>query len=256
MCPQVDFFTLGTGAVCSVPNWGCQCPACHRIKYNPQFIRTPCSGVVRITDKEKTQYVMLDAGQTTITERYNRQELSAFVLTHYHADHVQGLLSIRWHKGDAIAVYGRHSDHNIADLQKNRGILKYIEVSLFESFSLHDVLFVPVPLQHSIPTCGYVITYHDTTMAYCCDTKGLPDSTTEYLQSLSLNTVILDCTTSPEKSYSGHCNLLEAEQIYQSLRPEYMYLTHIEHDFDLWLLDNPIPQPLQIAYDNQKILTF
>lgn len=256
MTKTIALYTAGTGAVHSVPSWGCNCGVCSRARIQPQFARSPCSAVLKISDGDKPQYILIDAGQTDIMQRYNRRDIWAFVLTHFHADHVQGLLPIRWHGHTKIPVYCVHDTNGYGDLLDNKGSLEYTTVTPFESFFIQDIQFTPVPLNHPMPTIGYVITYNNTTIAYLCDTKGLPFETESYLQSLHLNTVILDCTHASNKTSQGHGNLTDAEYIHKMLQPKNMFLTHIEHNFDIWLDQNKIPNFLQVAQDNQFICKF
>ena len=81
MTKTIALYTAGTGAVHSVPSWGCNCGVCSRARIQPQFARSPCSAVLKISDGEKPQYILIDAGQTDIMQRYNRCDIWAFVLT-------------------------------------------------------------------------------------------------------------------------------------------------------------------------------
>lgn len=246
-----ELYTAGTGAVTCVPKWGCDCALCMK----PQNFRTPCSAVLKITNGNTVQYVFLDAGRMNIMDSYNRSQVHSFIMTHFHPDHAQGLLPIRWQGGDSIPVHCVGDAHGFGDLYKNNGILNFKPVTAFESFTVLDITFTPVPLNHSVPTVGYVMTHNGSTVAYLCDTKGLPTATTDYLKALTLDMIILDCTY-PERESSGHCNLADAIHIYETLNPKHMIISHIHHDFDVWLQTNPLPHPLQIAKDDQHIWTF
>ena len=260
MTKKVQFLTRGTGAVCSIPLWGCDCSVCTQVHHGRRRPRTPAGAVLTITcaKTNTTRSILLDAGDMTIPQQYPRHTVSAIVLTHYHPDHAQGLLGLRWHHGAPLPVIGVHDNASplAKDLHAESGILNFSFVKPFESFDLEGVTFTPVPLHHTMPTLGYVISYNDAHVAYLCDTKGLPPETKRYLKSIHVNSLVLDCTHSPEQSTKGHCNLKEAYDIYQDIRPDAMHLTHIDHDFDVWLESNTIPEPLEIAQDNQELYTF
>ncbi len=256
MAKQVDFFTVGTGSVHSVPLWGCACAVCQRAIANACFARAPCSGVLHMTDGDTVRHILIDAGDMHIAHRYDRTAVVAGVLTHYHPDHIQGLLSVRWHGGGRIPIMSVHDTQGFGDLYANNGIFDFVFVPPFETFYIQDIAFTPVPLNHSVPTNGYVIEYNNTRLAYLCDTKGLPPETARYLQSLHIHTVVLDCCHSPDKTSNGHGNLTQAQEVYTCLHPKHMVLSHIEHDFDVWMCTHPIPKPLQVARDHQHILSF
>jgi len=68
---------------------------------------------------------LLDAGLTDLAERFVPGSLSGVIQTHHHADHVQGLLQLRWGQGMRIPVLGPDDPRGFADLYKNPGILDY-----------------------------------------------------------------------------------------------------------------------------------
>lgn len=256
MTQHLDLYTVGTGAVSHTPLWGCTCAVCTRARDDSAYARKPCGGVLTFTDGNAQNHILLDAGDMDITTKYPRDSILGIVMTHYHPDHAQGLLPIRWHGGDTIPVTGVQDDTGFADVYKNNGNLDFSFVTPFETFEFCGVQFTPVPLIHSVPTNGYVIVYNGTKCAYLCDTCGLPSETEVYLKGLDLHTVILDCAYSPNYTSSGHCNVNQAVAIYDVLRPKNMILTHISHEFDVWLENNAVPTPLRVARDNQHIMTF
>ena len=78
---------LGTGGAQQVPAFGCECAACLRAKQQPLYRRKPCSAMLEYNGA----LTLLDAGLHDLTERFTPTQISQFLLTHYHMDHVQGL---------------------------------------------------------------------------------------------------------------------------------------------------------------------
>ncbi len=244
---------LGTGSAGGVPLYGCHCSACARALVLKDHIRKPCSVLV---ETENTR-ILIDAGLTDLHERFLPESLDAILLTHFHVDHVQGLFHLRWGVGHQIPVYTSDDEEGCADLYKYPGILEFHKVPIFKPFMIEDIQIVPVPLMHSKPTNGYVISKSGINTAYLTDTKGLQTETTDYLQQHPVKTLILDCTYSPKHTVpSNHNNLATALDTIQSVSPIETYLTHISHEFDNWLIEDhakTIPDNVTIARDETSI---
>src|SRR3546814_14727541 len=81
---------------------------------------------------------------------------SGILQTHYHADHAQGLLHLRWGKGLRIPVLGPPDPEGLADLYKHPGILDFSRtLNAFQPVSLDGLTVTPLPLMHSKLTYGY-----------------------------------------------------------------------------------------------------
>jgi len=242
---------LGTGAAGGVPLWGCNCPVCSRARFNVNYFRRPNCAVIEAGDTR----LLLDAGVMDLAERFPSDALSAILITHFHADHVQGLFHLRWGKGD-VNVYAPHDTEGCADLYKNHGLLKFNHVSKFETFNVGDVLVTPVPLVHSKPTLGFCIEYKGARLAYLTDTRELPPSTASFLSEWKPHTICLDCTYPPGiEGKRNHFDLSEAIEISKDYPDSNFVLMHIGHSLDEWLMNHPeaIPTRMVAGRDNESI---
>lgn len=79
---------LGTGGVTAAPLPGCACRACQRAQLNSGYARAPCSALIEF-GRER---ILLDAGLPLLASSFPPGTLTRILLTHYHMDHVQGLL--------------------------------------------------------------------------------------------------------------------------------------------------------------------
>src|SRR5690554_2580785 len=112
---------LGTGSARQLPVYNCECVACARARREPRYRRGPCSAVLECGG---TRW-LIDAGHTDLAERFPPGSLSGILQTHYHADHAQGLLHLRWGVNLRIPVLGPPDPEGLADLYKHPGILDF-----------------------------------------------------------------------------------------------------------------------------------
>ena len=244
---------LGTGDAGGVPLYGCNCPACTRARAVADFRRLPCTALVEAGDTR----ILIDAGLTDLTERFPPGSLSAIVLTHFHPDHVQGLFHLRWGIGERIPVYGPPDSEGCADLYKNHGLLEFRRLTKFKPVTVGDLKLTPLPLVHSKITFGYAI--EDSAgqrFAYLTDTLGLPAKTERFLKDWRPESVALDCMHPPQcNPLRNHNDLTVALAISETLTPAKIWLTHISHEMDAWLLKNisELPPRIHIAQDLQVL---
>jgi len=240
---------LGTGDARQVPVYNCSCGACARARREPRYRRGPCSAVLEF---EGGRW-LIDAGLTDLAERFPPGSLSGVLQTHYHADHAQGLLHLRWGIGLSIPVLGPADPEGLADLYKHPGILDFSRtLTAFAPQDLGGCTVTPVPLQHSRPTLGYVFERAGRRYAYLTDTVGLPAETTAWLQQRPLDILVLDCSFPPQPATPrNHNDLTRALEIIRFLPVEQAVLTHIGHDMDAWLMEESasLPEGVRLAHD-------
>lgn len=253
---SIKFRFLGTGDVRQLPVFGCDCPACQRARSHPEYVRKPCSAEIRIGSENGSEdncpIVLIDGGLTDLAHRYQPGQLSAIFLTHYHVDHVQGLFHLRWGLNDSIPVIGPEDQHGCADLLKHPGILDFKpSPSPFEPFQIGDLEIIPLPLQHSKPTYGYLFRSEGKQLAYLTDTVGLPENTTTFLQQAGDFDLVIDCSHPPQATPPrNHNDLNLVYSIIETLKPQHTWLTHISHEMDAWLIRNPLPKQISVAQDD------
>ena len=240
---------LGTGSAAQVPVYNCGCAACQRARTAPQHRRGPCSALIECGAGRW----LIDAGLTDLTERFPPGSLSGIIQTHYHADHAQGLLHLRWGRGLRIPVLGPPDPEGLADLYKHPGILDFSrKLKAFEPVSLDGLTVTPLPLMHSKLTYGYVFDDGAQRHAYLTDTVGLPPDTLDYLKPRPLDLLVLDCSYPPmPDAPRNHNDLTRALEIVSSMSIKKTVLTHIGHDFDTWLMEhgNGLPAGVLVGAD-------
>lgn len=240
---------LGTGAAGGVPLYGCACAACRHAHTDRSAQRRPCSALIG----DGTTRLLLDAGLMDLHERYPSGTLSAILLTHFHADHVQGLFHLRWGTGTRIPVHAPPDAEGCADLYKHPGLLDFVRLSKFEAFTVGTLRITPLPLIHSKPTYGYAIENAEgVRVAYLTDTAGLPPATEAFLCEWRAHGLALDCSYPPRKEPGrNHNDWNDALAIVDAVRPRRAWLTHIGHELDHWLREAApaLPQHVAVAAD-------
>lgn len=241
---------LGTGGVQAAPLFGCDCHACERARHDPRRARGATSALID-TGRER---ILLDAGLPDLHQRFQPGELSRIVLTHFHMDHVAGLFSLRWGRGDPIPVWAPPDEKGCDDLFKHPGLLDFRPaLTPFIAHSFGALQITPLPLLHSKLTYGYLFDWHGTRLAWLCDTCGLPPETADFLQGQPLDQLVIDCNDPPRETVRNHNDITRALQIIAQLAPRQAWLVHLSHEMDNWLLNNRLPAHVQPARDGQQI---
>ena len=244
----------GTGDSAQVPCFGCDCPACQRARLLSCHRREPCSSEIEIDEA----LILIDAGRMDLATRCERKRPAAILLTHYHADHVQGLLHLRWGCGEPIPVHGPRDAQGCADLHKNPGILDFRPgLKPFRPLTLGGLVVTPLPLNHSRPTLGYALDDGASRIAWLCDTVGLPGATERFLKAWRPHAVVLD-TTHPDTHHTprNHNNLSISLEIIARLAPSQAWLSHISHELDAAVMAGTahLPVGVEMAADGMEVL--
>lgn len=248
--PSVKLTLLGTGDVRQVPVYGCLCLACQAARQDSSRYRRPCSALLECDG----QRWLIDSGLTDLAERFAPGELSGILQTHYHADHAQGLLHLRWGMGNKIPVYGPEDPDGLADLFKHPGLLDFQKpFTAFERRTLGRLTVTAIPLQHSRPTFGYLFETGHGNIAYLTDTDGLSAESIEQLRNHTINLLVTDCTYPDHaKDKRNHNDLSQAIKIAGQLQAKQTVLTHIGHQLDTALLYNEqlLPKNITVGQDS------
>lgn len=236
---------VGTGDSAQVPRFGCACVACERARVLSCHRRGPCCAEVWVDG----QRYLLDAGRMDLADSCERERPAAILLTHYHADHVQGLFHLRWGSGEPIPVYGPKDAQGCADLYKHAGVLAFQPgLKPFRPLQLEGCEVIPVPLIHSKPTLGYCLDDGGARLAYLTDTCGLPPESERFLRSWQPDVVVLDATH--PASHTGprnHNTLPMALEILDRLQPARALLTHLSHEVDAEVMSTTLALPPNVT---------
>ncbi|UPW17249.1 phosphonate metabolism protein PhnP [Agarivorans sp. TSD2052] len=243
---------LGTGNVQACPLYGCECAACQQATLDPAKARHLCSAVLEVNG----QQLLIDANHPQLQSRFPAGSIDAILLTHYHMDHVQALFELRWGVADPIPVYQPDDPDGCDDLFKHPGLLQFLPPNQAnQAFKLAGISITPLSLNHSKPTLGYLFSSEQGRIAYLTDTLGIPEQSWQQLLRNPPKYLVIDCSVPPSHRSGNHNNLDDVLALASALPDSDWILTHIGHELDLYLMQNPdcLNSNVSVAYDGLEI---
>ncbi|STV65549.1 beta-lactamase [Klebsiella pneumoniae subsp. pneumoniae] len=241
----------GTGGAQLVPVFGCDCAACRRARREESHRRRPCSGVVTFN----SAVTLLDAGRPDLMEHHPAGSFQQVLLTPLPSGSCAGLFPLRWGVGASIPVYGRRMTP-AATICSNTPVCLTLAIPSppFVMFNLQGLRVTPLPLNHSKLTFGYLLESAHSRLAWLSDTAGLPDKSLKFLLNNRPQAMIIDCSHEPRaQTPRNHNDLNTVRSLNQVIGCPRVILTHISHQFDVWMMDNPLPTGFEAGYDGMEI---
>jgi phosphoribosyl 1,2-cyclic phosphate phosphodiesterase len=235
---------LGTGNAPQIPVFGCSCRACQRARVDENFRRRPTSAEIQTSQGR----FLLDAGRTDLADWVDPESLQGVILTHYHMDHVAGLFHLRWGVLDPVPVFGPPDPIGADDLFAHPGCLDFSHtLTAFETRVLSDEFHItPVPIKHSRMTFGYILHGRREAVVYLSDCDGVGPESVACIRAAEPKAVIVDCSFPPAQG-RNHLSLDRALELVKLLGAPWLYLTHVGHDLENYLMEHPLPADGQVV---------
>lgn len=250
---------LGTGTSFGVPQIGCRCAVCR--SSDPRDRRGRTAALLWARDR----HLLIDTPPELRLQlvREGVDHLDAVLLTHQHADHVNGIDDLRMfslRRKAPLAVYGPQEALDYA-----RGTFRYIfDESMPEvrgtsrpRLTLHPLLagvtsdiaglpVHPIALDHGGTR---VFGYRIGPVAYITDAKALPPEARQQLSGVRL--LVLSALW--WRSHPTHQSIQEAVEAALDIGAERTYLTHLSHETAHQALLERLPAGIEPAYDGLTV---
>ena len=220
---------LGSGTSHGVPVIGCGCPVC--TSADPRDRRYRAS----ILLESELATVVIDAGPEFRLQalRANLPSLDALLLTHGHADHMNGLDDVRPLTSERVLpVYG--NAETLAETRERFGYIFHetqagggkprIELKTAEGpVQVGDLTFVPVPVLHGeLPILGWRM----GRFAYITDCSELPPSSVALLA--GVETLVINGLR--KRPHVTHFSLGQGIEAARRVGARRTWLTHMNHE--------------------------
>ncbi len=249
----------GTGTSHGVPVIGCECKVCS--SSDPRNKRNRCSVYI-----SSPANIVIDTGPEFRIQaiRFNIKKLDAVLITHGHADHLNGLDDLRVFshtksvgpksvhdnetQGNGLPIYANR--FALGDIRKrfdyiftpvkeggSKPKLDFIDCASYSNdnpIEVNGVSIVPVPLMHgSLEACGWLIKEtakpEGSSIAYLTDCNLIPEGSFDIIKkSGPVSHLIIDALR--VAPHSTHFSFLEALEAAERIGARHTWFTHLTHN--------------------------
>lgn len=214
---------IGTADTAGMPVYGCNCAACKMYRTGNRTNGPSCAYIDFGED-----IIFIDSGSDALLKIREGRRFIAQFLTHFHADHAYGLLRAR-HMSLCVPCYHPEDDRGFADLLTRPHGFRFIKNRPFESVTIQNIEFTPVPLVHTRPTHGYVIKTPVKSIAYLTDCSDIEKPSFEFLKEQRLDAVFIDASYDTAYDEGKHLNFDKANRMIDKIGAKEGFLIHQSH---------------------------
>jgi phosphoribosyl 1,2-cyclic phosphate phosphodiesterase len=187
----------------------------------------------------KEGVIFIDSGSDEFLKiREGKKQLAQF-LTHFHADHSYGLLRLR-HTQDRVPCFHPKDERGFADLLERPHGLDFKENLPFIPIKIASLEFTPIPIVHSRPTHGYLISSANKKVAYLTDCSALPEPSLEFLKAQKIDAVFIDASYDIDYDAGKHLSFQKASLLIDEIRSQEGFLIHQSHYSLSYVIDHKI----------------
>lgn len=257
---------LGTGTSHGVPVIGCDCEVCRSTDEHDKRFRSSAY-VTQCEADGKMTAVIIDTGPEFRMQclKYGVKKADAVLLTHSHADHLDGLDDVRIFShtssegaftkqgketpGEGLTVYGNSTtlvdvtnrfDYIFKKTQLGGGkpklrLVDCAKYTVDNPIRAGSISIIPVPMMHGIvPTTGWLFSIigkngEKHSFAYLTDLNYISDESLEIVKKHSGALEVLVIDGLRERHHSTHFTFQQALDCADKIGARHTYFTHICH---------------------------
>jgi len=202
--------------------------------------------------------ILIDCGPDFRTQALLRgiSDVSDLLLTHTHADHLNGLDDLRSYNmihGHPIDVYGTAA--TLDDVRQRfaycfrppapgGGIpqLDLVEFQPGQPIVVGGIEVLPLQVYHGkLPIVGFRI----GSLGYFTDVSTMPDETVDALRGVD----VLITSALRHRPHPTHMSLEQAQELVRRIEPRQAYFTHMCHDLEHEATNRALPPGMALLYD-------
>lgn len=256
---------MGTGTSHGVPVIACDCAVCRSTDERDK--RNRCSAFIESGDEKIKTRIVIDTGPEFRVQalRFGVTSLDAVLLTHGHADHLNGLDDLRIFShtcsadkqnetaGRGLPIYANEKTikdiHHRFDyvfhhtqLGGGKPKLDIIDSEKFNAdkpIQINSLSVIPIPMTHGeLQTNGWLIFENNSSadkssrhsIAYLTDCSYIPESSVSLLQKHggAIEHLVIDGLR--EWPHKTHFSFLQAMEAGVKIGANHVWLTHITHN--------------------------
>jgi phosphoribosyl 1,2-cyclic phosphate phosphodiesterase len=270
---------IGSGAWEGIPALFCRCKTCKNAIDNPasKNFRTRPSLYFKTDEGEFMVEISPDIKLQTV--RNNLSNIKNFIVSHWHFDHMYGLLELHtWTKfKQKINIYCSQKTKDWLDKNFGHIIKDVIVLKPFIPFSLYGIKITPFPVYHMFNedntltpeqlnnTFGFVFEKDNKKVVYLSDYYKVPKKSLELIQNADI--VVADGTylfeemfplkeiQEREKSDTDHLHGNEIIKFVKTLNSKRVVFHSVSHltEKNHEELQKLLPENFQLSYDGTKI---
>lgn len=243
---------LGSGTSAGVPTLGCTCDVCRST--DPHNKRMRCCAYIETRGRR----LLIDCGTDLRTQALANgvTDVDFVLLTHTHADHVNGIDDLRAfnmvHR-HPIGVYGTRP--SLDDLRERfaycfrpappGGGVPQLTLNPLEpdrDTVVEGVPVRPVTVLHgSLPIVGFRL----GRFAYLTDVSSLPDASAAALEGVD----VLVTSALRHRPHPTHMSLGESVELARRIGARRTWFIHMNHDLDHRTTNASLPEGIALAHD-------